>query len=323
MVKGVPTARSQSYKANQKLQEKKFPTPTTSGNDVLPSPIIIPAKPATQAKGAQLAFTTVCVLQQSLLHAMSPGNNIYDMLQLMGPYLCDCSQSYDEEQARNTMLQQQLDAVNSKLLDQSSIHNAEIFALQGLLAKSQEAQEFYRRQALQADMVPPRRRHRFVSSEADNALTPEQLYQQLLLARDDIQFRDRALARLQIQQTELKSSIEHLLTSSSATIALHVTLLEQHLELRARHQECASSLIHVQTQFSEYSARLQQELQETRHKYDKLADKVTTEDQIFRNVIDYRVSTGYSNHKCRLPFVDLILDSRPHLCPSDLHRSNY
>jgi hypothetical protein len=40
-------------------------------------------------------------------------------------------------------------------------------------------------------------------------------------------------------------------------------------------------------------------------------------------VIDYRVSTGYGSHKCRLPFVDQILDSRPHLCPSDLHRSNY
>ncbi len=170
MVKGVPTARFQSYKANQTLQEKKFPTPTTSGNDVLPSPIIIPAKPATHAKGAQLAFTTICVLQQSLLHAVSPGNHIYDMLQLMGPYLCNCSQWYDEEQAHNTALQQQFDAVNSKLLDQSSIHNAEIFALQGLLAKSQEAQEFYIRQALQVDMVPPRRRHRFVSSEADNAL---------------------------------------------------------------------------------------------------------------------------------------------------------
>ncbi len=58
IVKGVPTACSQSYKANQKLQEKKIPTPTTSGNDVLPLPLIIPAKPVTQAKGEQRAFTT-------------------------------------------------------------------------------------------------------------------------------------------------------------------------------------------------------------------------------------------------------------------------
>ena len=93
MVKGVPTARSQSYKANQKLQEKKFPTPTTSGNDVLPSPLILPTQPVTQAQGAQRALTTVLVLQQSLLHAMSPGTHIYDMLQLMGPFLSDCSQT--------------------------------------------------------------------------------------------------------------------------------------------------------------------------------------------------------------------------------------
>ncbi len=84
---------------------------------------------------------------------MSPGNHIHDMLRLMGPYLGDCSQWYDEEQTRNTALQQQLDAVNFKLLDQSSIDNAEKFALQGLLTRSQEAQKFYRRLALQADMV--------------------------------------------------------------------------------------------------------------------------------------------------------------------------
>jgi hypothetical protein len=70
-----------------------------------------------------------------------------------------------------------------------------------------------------------------VSSKADNALTPEQQYQQLLLAREDIQFRDRALALLQIQQTEFKSSIEQLITSSSANIAQLVTLLEQHASI--------------------------------------------------------------------------------------------
>ncbi len=100
-----------------------------------------------------------------------------------------------------------------------------------------------------------------------------------------------------------------------------MTLLEQHLELRARHQECASSLNHVQTQFSEYKARLKQELQEpeTRHKYYKLADKVTTEDQNFLNVTNYRVNCG----NCSLPFVNRILDSSPHLRQSDLRRSNY
>ena len=92
MAKGVPTARSQSYKTNQKLKEKKRSTPTTSSNVVLPSPLIIPAKPPTQAEGAQREFTTVLVLHKSLLHAMSPGDHIYDMMKLMGPYLYDCSQ---------------------------------------------------------------------------------------------------------------------------------------------------------------------------------------------------------------------------------------
>ncbi len=70
MAKDIPTARSQSYKANQKLQEQKIPTPTTTGNDVLPSPLIIPSQPVTQAQGVQRVFTTVLVtvLQQSLLH---------------------------------------------------------------------------------------------------------------------------------------------------------------------------------------------------------------------------------------------------------------
>ena len=82
MAKGIPTARSQSYKANQKLQEQKIPTPTTMmSNDVLPSSLIIPSQPVTQAQGVQRAFTTVLVLQQSLLHAVSPGTHIYNMLQ--------------------------------------------------------------------------------------------------------------------------------------------------------------------------------------------------------------------------------------------------
>ena len=97
MAKGVPTARSQSYKANQKLQEKKTSTPTTSSNDVFPLQPIIAAEPTTHAEGAQRAFTTVRVLYQSVLHAVSPGNHTYDLLQLMGPYLYDCSQWFDEE----------------------------------------------------------------------------------------------------------------------------------------------------------------------------------------------------------------------------------
>ncbi len=74
MVKGMPTARSQSSKGKQMLQEKKRPTPTTSENYVLPSPIgatNYSAKPTIQAEGAQRAFITVRQLQLSLLHAES------------------------------------------------------------------------------------------------------------------------------------------------------------------------------------------------------------------------------------------------------------
>ena len=328
MAKGVPTARSQSYKAIQKLQGKKPSTPTTSGNDVFPSPLIIPAKPTTQAEGAQRAFTTVRVLHQSLLHAMSPGDHIYDMLQLMGPYLYDCSQWFDEEQARSAALQRQLDAANSKLLEQASTHEAQLFALQSLLTKSQDAQEFYRRQALQVDMVPPRRRHRFVSSETDDALTHEQLRQQLYLAREDIQVRDRALARCQLKQTTLENSIEQTLTSSADSLALHVRLFEQHLDLHVRHQACQSSLVRVQTQLSECQARVQQTeslLEEACNKYAKLTNQVDKEDQILRCVIDYRVkvSIGYGVYGTseELPMVEHILDSRPHLRPTGRIRS--
>jgi hypothetical protein len=75
-------------------------------------------------------FTTVRVLYQSVLHAMSPGSHTYDLLQLMGPYLYGCSQWFDEEQARSAALQQQLDAVNSKLLEKASTHEAQLFAFQ-------------------------------------------------------------------------------------------------------------------------------------------------------------------------------------------------
>ncbi len=91
---------------------------------------------------------------------------------------------------------------------------------------------------MQADLVTPRRRWRLqlclVSSDAGNVLTPDELYQQLLWARDDIQVRDRALKRLQVKHTQLQASFEQVLASSSELLALHVTLLEQHLQLQVR-----------------------------------------------------------------------------------------
>jgi hypothetical protein len=58
--------------------------------------------------------------------------------------------------------------------------------LQEQLKKSQAAQEFYCKQAMQADLVPPRRRCHFVSPDADMNLSPTQIYQQLILACNDI-----------------------------------------------------------------------------------------------------------------------------------------
>ena len=137
-------------------------------------------------------------------------------------------------------------------------------------------------------MVPPRRRHLFVSSETDDApsLTREQLYQQPLLAREDIQVRDRALALCQLKQTELKThpenSIEKTITSSEESLALHVTLLEQHVDLHVRHHEWESSVVRVQTQLSDCKARVKQTeslLEEACAKHANLTDQFKIEDR--------------------------------------------
>ena len=65
-------------------------------------------------------------------------------------------------------MQQQLDDSNAKLLEQFNAQNAEIIKLQDQLQKSQAAQEFYRHHALQADMIPPCRRCRFILPNADD-----------------------------------------------------------------------------------------------------------------------------------------------------------
>ena len=113
-----------------------------------------------------------------LLHASSLGNHSYDLLQLMGPYIYDCCQWYNEEHNLNTALQKQLDDANhdSKVIAQA----AEILQLQDLLKKSQETTEFHHRQAAQADLRPPSRRCRHVSSDADNVFSPDEVFKQLL-----------------------------------------------------------------------------------------------------------------------------------------------
>ena len=136
----------------------------------------------------------------------------------------DCAEWYHESEVRNLTLQQQLDDSNAKLLEQFNVQNAEILKLQDQLKTSQAAQEFYRHQALQADMIPPRRCCRLILPNADD-LSPTQIYQQLLVARDDIHVRDRALARLQLQLTKLECSLQQILVSSSEMTCQFSTVL--------------------------------------------------------------------------------------------------
>jgi hypothetical protein len=316
MTKG-PTDRSRRFKENREKKSTKTPT---SGNDVFPSP---PISPITQAEGAQRAFALARVLLQSLLHIATPGTHPHDLLINLAPVLSDCSEWYRESEARNSSLQQQLDDINSKEL----AHAAEILQLQDLLAKSREQTDFYRQHAMQADLVPLRRRCRLVPSDADHVLTPDELYQQFLWARDDIQVRDRALARLQAQHTQLKVSFEQVLTSSSELLALHVTLLEQHMQLQARLQVSASAVTHYRNQFLEYRTKLDaqltssQQLEEKCAKYDKLADQVSKEDSLFKEMVASQVycdvPTNYGGYRenVRKYYTADLRRLRPHLWP--------
>jgi hypothetical protein len=103
---------------------------------------------------------------------------------------------------------------------------------------------------MQADLVAPRCRCRLVSPDAGLYFSPTQFYQQLILARNDIQICNRALERLQLQLTQLTKTVDQLFTSSAETLALHVTLLEQHLALRTKQFEDDSAMVHARSQLS-------------------------------------------------------------------------
>jgi hypothetical protein len=127
-------------------------------------------QPVTIAE--ERAFLTVKVHHQSLLHAVRPNNHLYHLLLLMGPYLYDCSQWHQQEQCRacpEYCSSKQHDDVNTESVAQ----NADILRLQDQLTKVESRPSFHRQQA-----VPPPRRYRYVSSEADNALTPNALFRQ-------------------------------------------------------------------------------------------------------------------------------------------------
>ena len=114
----------------------------------------------------------------------------------------------------NRTLQQQLDDSIAKLLEQFNVQNAQILKMQDQLQNIKAAQDFYSHQALQADMIPPRRRCSFSLPNADDLL-PAQIYLPLLVADEDIQGRDCALARLQLQLTKLECSLQQILIFSS------------------------------------------------------------------------------------------------------------
>ena len=179
---------------------------------------------------------------------------------------------------------QQLNELNSKM----RVQDSDILNLLDQLKKCQAAQDFYRQQALKADKVTPCSRCPFVSSAADIALSPAQHHQYLLLASDDIQVRNNTLDRLHLKHTHLQNSFEQVLTSSSELLALHVSLLEHHLDLYARQQECDSSFSLCQTKLLAADIRFKQtesQLLKQRAWYDNIVSQVTYEDLILKRIV--------------------------------------
>ena len=196
VAKGKPTARSQRYKANQKiLQEQTKSVPTISGSEVLPPPSPVSDKPVTPDDAELRAFTSVRLLLQAMVISTRPNTNIYDMLQVIGSFFTDCEKFYHEARTRSVAVQQQLDEVNAKLLAQFEVQNAEIIKLQDDLATSKFKVEYYQQEAEKARLIPITRK-RVVAPAADLALSTEQLYQQVLRGRDDIAQRDDVIQRL-------------------------------------------------------------------------------------------------------------------------------
>ena len=150
-----------------------------------------------------------------------PNTNFYDMLEVVSSFFTDCEKFYHDARNQSVSCQQQLDEVNAKLLAQFEIQNAEILKLQDELEQNKIKSNFYRQQAAQADMIPPHRRRRTVHSVDNLALSPDQLYQQVLFDRDALAHRDAEIQRLQLQ----------VLTVSADLAELRISTFEQHFDL--------------------------------------------------------------------------------------------
>jgi hypothetical protein len=141
------------------------------------------------------------------------------------------------------------------------------------------------------------------------------------LAHTDIQVRDSALERLRLN-TEKKSSIDQVLTSSSHTLSLHVLLLKQQVQLQARLKVSTSDVTHYRNQLLAYRTTTDRQLstsqarpQEIQAKYDKLAAQVSEKNPLLKELYDH---FGGIYPTYRLDNVDADLHKiRPYLWPDD------
>jgi hypothetical protein len=208
VAKRGPTARSQRYKANQKLlQEQRNAAPTASGSDVLPQPPPVLDIPVTPDDAELRAFTSVRLLLQAMVISTRPNTNISEMLQVVSSFFTDCEKSFQEARARTVSVQQHLDEVNAKLLAQFEVQNAEILKLQDELEQSKFKAEVYKQQAEKAQLVPSLPRRRVVIPAADLSLSMDQLYQQLLFDRDALAHRDAEIQRLHRQVLDVSADL--------------------------------------------------------------------------------------------------------------------
>ena len=220
VAKGKPTARSQRYKANQKiLQEQTKSVPTISGSEVLPPPSPVSDKPVTPDDAELRAFTSVRLLLQAMVLSTRPNTNIHEMLQVTGSFFTDCEKVYHDARTRSVAVQQQLDEVNAKLLAQFEVQNVEIIKLQDELATSKFKVEYYQQEAEKARVLPISRK-RVVIPAADLLLSTDQLHQQVLLDRDTLAQQEAEIQRLRLQVLDVSADL----------LELNISTYEQQLD---------------------------------------------------------------------------------------------
>ena len=133
---------------------------------------------------------------------------------------------------------------------------------------------------------------------------------------------------MQLQNTELKRSLDQVLNSSSETLALHVALFDQHVQLIARLHVSNSAVKHYRTQFLESRTTADQvsaQLQAVQAKHDKLAAQISAGDSLFTEMVnsqiycDIKVFHAYGGYHqtVRKSYTDDLRRLRPYLWPDD------